>query len=36
MKGTVLECHDTEGTGKLDQQLPVGLHVDKKTRTSKF
>ena len=43
MKGTVLECHDTEGAGKLGLQLPVGLHISKwivflskKTRTSEF
>lgn len=36
MKGTVLEGHDTEVAGKLGLQLPVGLPLDKKTRTSKF
>lgn len=36
MKGTVLESHDTEGAGKLDLQLPLGLHLDKRTRTSEF
>lgn len=36
LKGTVLECHDTEGAGKLGLQLPEGPHLDRKTRTSKF